>query len=188
MAGLGRRGAAVHEAVLAATLREIESGGLDMLTVAAVAARAGVHETSVYRRFQTRENLVLEALLAESEQRVPVPDTGSLRGDLTATLTLASAATADPLGLAVMRSGTLAHGDYAEERRRFWASRIETFTPVVERAVARGEVAADVDTSLLLEMLVAIVHSRALVTGFPLEDDLPERVVDALLDGVPRPG
>lgn len=187
MAGLGRRGAAVHEAVVAATLQEIESGGVESVTVAAVAARAGVHETSVYRRFQTRQNLVVEALVAKAETRVPVPDTGSLRDDLIATLTLAIISASDPLGLAIMRTGTLAQGAYAEERQQFWATRFETFAPVVERAIERGELAADVDPVFLLELAVALIHSRALVTGFPLDPDLPERIVDLLLAGVPRP-
>lgn len=184
---LGRRGAAVHEAVLAATIREIESVGLEGFTVAGVAARAGVHETSVYRRFQTRENLVLEAMLADNAARVPVPDTGSLRGDLIAALVGVCETAANPLGLAIMRTGALAHGAYIEERRRFWVTRFQAFAPIVERAIARGEVAADVDIPLLLELAVAPIHSRALVTGFAIEPDLPERVVDALLAGVPRP-
>ncbi|MGI5171527.1 TetR/AcrR family transcriptional regulator [Spirillospora sp. CA-253888] len=183
---LGRRGHAVARAVLDAALEELAERGLDDATVAGVAERAGVHKTSIYRRFPTRENLFTEALIVASEARVPVPDTGTLRGDLVAALRLVCDAADAPLGLALLRTGTLA-GDpaYDAERRRFWSERMESFAQIFRRAIDREEVDASVDVPLALEMLVAPVHSRLLVTGFPLEADLPERVADLLLRGLP---
>jgi AcrR family transcriptional regulator len=184
---LGRRGAAVHEAVLAAALDELAAVGLDRASVAGVARRAGVHETSVYRRFGTREALFLEALLTSSEARVPVPDTGSLRGDLVETLRLLQRSAADPVGLAMLRSGAMrVTGEYAGERRRFWGARLRAFRTIFDRAIARGEVDGTIDVPLALELLVAPVYARLAVTGLDLDDDLPDRVVDLLLTGLLR--
>lgn len=185
---LGRRGDAVDHAVLSAALDELAERGFDDATVAGVAERAGVHKTSIYRRFPTRENLFVEALIVASEARVPVPDTGTLRGDLVATLRMVCAAADAPLGLALLRTSALAASpDYDAQRRRFWRVRIDSFAQVFERAIARGELDAAVDIPFALEMLVAPVHSRLLVTAFPLEEDLPERITDLLLRGLPTP-
>lgn len=180
---LRRRGKALREAVLAAALQELETHG-DKVSVAGVARRAGVHETSVYRQFGTREDLLLAALMSASEQRVPVPDTGSLRADLIATLQMVIAGADEPLGLALLRTGVLAPGAYTEQRRAFWQDRLSAFTPIFERGIARGEAPADMDIELALEMLVAPLHSRLLVTGFPIEVDLAERITDRVLAGL----
>lgn len=172
--------------MIAAAVHELAVRG-EHASVAGVAQRAGVHETSIYRRFGTREELFCAALLTLSEQRVPVPDTGSLRGDLVATLRMSIAAVNAPLGLALLRIGVLAPGAYTDERRRFWQARIEAFTPVFDRAIERGEIAPGVDIPLALEMLIAQLHSRVLATGFAIDDDLAERITGILLTGVSAP-
>jgi AcrR family transcriptional regulator len=72
----------MRQAVLAATVELLSSQGLAGATVAAVARAAGVHETSVYRRWKTRENLILDALTTELDSALPIPDTGRVREDL----------------------------------------------------------------------------------------------------------
>ena len=103
----GGRSARVREAVLRATLDALLAGGSDDLSIREVAQRAGVHETSVYRRWGTRANLILDAVLSEVEAAVPVPDTGSLRGDLLALLSAIAAFITTPLGQ-VLRSSRCA--------------------------------------------------------------------------------
>ncbi|EID11495.1 TetR family transcriptional regulator [Mycobacterium xenopi RIVM700367] len=188
-AKLGRRGAAVRTAVLEATLDELVEHGIDGVTVAAVAARAGVHETSVYRRWRTREDLIVDALLDRSAAQIPVPDTGSLRGDLIEVGRLVSRYLSAPLGRAVVRMTALTVEDEALARARadFLASRVATMGVVVERAIERGELPAGTDARLVLELLVAPLHMRTILTAEPLPEDLPERTVDVLLDGLRPP-
>src|SRR5580693_3020763 len=76
------RGPKVRRAVLAATLAELSETGYAALTVEAVARRAGVHKTTVYRRWPEREALVIDALTDHVAAEVPVPDTGSIDTDL----------------------------------------------------------------------------------------------------------
>ena len=94
----GGRSARVRQSVLDATLALLGGGGLDKLTVADIAQRAGVHETSIRRRWRTRENLICDALLNYSELHLPIPDTGSLREDLAAFATELAAYLTTPLG------------------------------------------------------------------------------------------
>lgn len=70
--------------MLAATVDVLLDGGLETFSIAEIARRAGVHETSIYRRWGTRAALALDAVLDTTETEIPAPDTGSLRGDLSA--------------------------------------------------------------------------------------------------------
>jgi AcrR family transcriptional regulator len=76
-----RRGEHVRKTVLAAAFEELAANGFDGATVAGVAKRSGVHETTVYRRWVTRENLFVAALLERSADAIPAPDTGSTSCD-----------------------------------------------------------------------------------------------------------
>ena len=101
-ARLGRRGTALRTAVLSATLAELVEHGVNGVTIAAVAARAGVHETSVYRRWRTRDDLIVDALIDFSANEISVPHTGSVRGDLVDLARQVIAYLSLPLGRAVM--------------------------------------------------------------------------------------
>jgi AcrR family transcriptional regulator len=69
---------------LTAAFEELAENGFNGATVAGVAKRSGVHETTVYRRWITRENLFVAALLDRSADAISAPDTGTTRGDLLA--------------------------------------------------------------------------------------------------------
>lgn len=183
---LGRRGAAVHSAVLQATLAEIAEHGIGGVSVAAVAARAGVHETSVYRRWRTREDLLVAAVLQLSEVQIPPPDTGSLRGDLIMLANQLTVYLSLPIGRALVSTAALNVEDpsLAAARGEFAAARLDTMRVVIDRAIERGELAPDTDTRLALEMVIAPLHVRALITGEPLTETLAEQIVDMLLSGL----
>src|SRR3954454_17804776 len=78
----GGRSERVRSSVLAAAQELLAEGGYDALRVEDVASRAGVHKTTVYRRWPTKADLVMAVVEGRSEERVPVPDTGSLEDDL----------------------------------------------------------------------------------------------------------
>jgi AcrR family transcriptional regulator len=179
-----RRGEHVRRAVLAAAFEELAANGFDAATVAGVAKRSGVHETTVYRRWVTRENLFVAALLERSAEAIPAPDTGSTRGDLLAIVREVLAYVGSPAGTAVLRAATLPVDDtYAVARKAFWAHRLDALSPVVVRGIERGDLRADTDPRLLLEMLIAPIHGRLLLTGEPVDDDLAHRLVDLALNG-----
>jgi AcrR family transcriptional regulator len=180
-----RRGEHVRQTVLAAAFEELTANGFDGATVAGIAKRSGVHETTVYRRWVTRENLLVAALLDRSAEAIPAADTGSTREDLLAMVRGVIAYVGSAEGTAVLRAALLPVDDaYGDARDAFWARRLEALSPVVTRGIERGDLRADIDTRLLLEMLVAPIHGRLLLTGEPVDDELAERLVDQVLTGV----
>jgi AcrR family transcriptional regulator len=183
-----RRGEHVRQAVLAAAFDELAENGAVGSTIAGVARRSGVHETTIYRRWITRENLFVDAMLSRSAQAIPLPDTGTIRGDLLAIARAVTAYITSPGGRAILHAALLPVDDtYTDARHAFWSGRLEALCPVVQRGLDRGDLRAGTDPRLLLETLVAPLHGRLLLTGEPIDDDLPERIVDMVLDGAANP-
>ncbi|BBX46886.1 TetR/AcrR family transcriptional regulator [Mycobacterium cookii] len=183
-----RRGEHVRQTVLASALEELAANGFHGATIAGVAGRSGVHETTIYRRWLTRENLFVAALLEGSADAIPAPDTGSTRGDLLAIVREVLGYVGSPTGTALLRAALLPADDtYADARKEFWTQRLDALSPVVQRGVERGDLRADTDARVLLEMLIAPIHGRLLLTGEPVDDDLAERLVELALNGAAAP-
>lgn len=185
----GGRSARVRRAVLDATLELLlDNEGSGEPAVSEVAKRSGVHETSIYRRWGTREKLVLDALLTHSEQELPVPDTGSLRGDLIEFAAELSKYLSGPLGVAIARALASSTDDVGVSQMRmdFWRTRFSTASVMITRAIARGELPEGTDANLVLEILVAPLHFRTLLTHQPLGPDLPAALADVIATGFTR--
>ena len=182
----GGRSAQVRAAVIAATLRTLATDGPSGLTIAEVAKRAGVHETSIYRRWPTKEHLLLDALLDYSEAKLPIPNTGTLRDDLVAFATAVTAYLDSPLGRTLARSMAIAGDDdaLAAGRAQFWKSRLDLAGAMIARAKDRGEVPTDLDAATALELVIAPLHFRALLTREPIGEHEIAHLVDTLLTGL----
>jgi AcrR family transcriptional regulator len=167
----GGRSARVRVSVLQATLDALAEVGVDQLTIAEVADRAGVHETSIRRRWRTRENLVC--------------DTGSLREDLVVFARQLADYDATALGRALLQAVASGSEDPELEQARnvFWRTRYDLASVMIDRAVARGELRGEVDARLVLEAIVAPLHFRTLLTHEPAGEDFPSALVDLVLDG-----
>src|SRR5262245_66439137 len=83
--------------------------GIDAFTIAEVAARARVHETSIYRRWGTKHALARDACLQHAEVALAMPDTGSLRSDLVALLERLTAILVSPEGRALLALSVSQH-------------------------------------------------------------------------------
>ena len=183
----GGRTARVRRAVLDAAAELLTETTPDRVTVQLVADRSGVHETTIYRRWGTRDALLTEVLLEVSAQRLTVPDTGSLRADLVAVIGAVADFLRTPQGYALALLGASADdATTAALREAFWADRFERARAIFERAVSRGELTGLDGTDLAYEAMIATLHFRLLARRLPLEAGLAERLVDALLDGLPR--
>jgi AcrR family transcriptional regulator len=183
---LGGRSALVRAAVLAATMQVLQERGYELTSVAEIAERAGVHETSIYRRWGTKEALLVEAALKQTEEAIRVPDTGALRSDLVQLLQELRMFFQSPLGVALMQLlvSTAGHAELTAARRTYWSRRFALVRVLFERAVQRGEIKASVNFRLLTETLIGPLYVRQLLTGEPLHSDLPEQIVDLVLHGV----
>jgi AcrR family transcriptional regulator len=185
----GGRSARVRADVLAATLDTLTVVGYASLRLEDVATRAGVHKTTVYRHWPTKAELVTDALLDRSQQRIPVPDTGTLAGDLTALGRSIVGNLRSPAGRRTAKTLVAAAAsspEVAGQAADFWTERIATTRAIVVRAQARGEIAADADPTLVIETLIGPIWVRFLLTGEPLGDDLAADI--AKLICAPRAG
>jgi AcrR family transcriptional regulator len=179
----------VRADAIAATLAELAESGYSALSLENVARRAGVHKTTLYRRWGTREELVLETMLDRAAQRVSVPDTGSLRQDLLELARTAAANAATP-EVAAMARAVAAQAPHdarlAGANRRFWDERLELDGAIVERAIERGEVAIATNPRRVIESVIGPIHLRLLLTGEPIDDTFLQGLVDVVVDGVAR--
>ncbi len=166
------RGPKVRAAVLAATLAELAGTGYAALTVENVARRAGVHKTTIYRRWKDREGLVADAMTDLAATQVPFPDTGDIDADLRWLARSFVAFLNSPVGQAVA-AATLSDAsripEIADAKRRFFSDRFRRAQPVVSGAIARGELPADTDPAELVRTLVAPIYLRLLVTAEPID-------------------
>lgn len=170
----GGRSARVRAAVLAAFFDTLVDSGYSQLSFEAVAARAGVHKTTLYRRWGSRENLLLDAALESATQAVPVPDTGALQSDLRELAAAIAENLRAPRAEAMLRavvSEAMVEPGVAEAAQRFWETRFAGVGQIVTRAIERGEVPAGMNTDLLLEALIGPMYLRVLVTQEPLDDE-----------------
>jgi AcrR family transcriptional regulator len=174
------------QAILDATLAILAEDGYGPLTMAGVAQRAKVSTATLYRRWASKEDLVIGALesMAELATRA-APDTGSLRGDLTQLLTrIADVLTGS--GGRVMEgllSETLRNKELAETlRRRLTQPRQAEMATILHRAAERGEIPPVADTGIALSLITGPLHYRHLITG----ESINRRVVGELVDLVIR--
>jgi AcrR family transcriptional regulator len=178
----GGRSARVRRSVLDATLDVIVDGGYAGLSVDEVAARAGVHKTTIYRRWPDLGALVVDALLDRQQEAVPIPDTGELRGDLLSLLDAITASITSPDGRALLRAGLESGPPELDVLvHRFWHARFALARQIFQRAADRGEIPSDLDNDLLVELVVAPLFFRELVTREPLSRAFRARLVDAVI-------
>jgi AcrR family transcriptional regulator len=162
----------VRAAVLAATLAELVAAGYADLSVEGVALRAGVHKTTVYRRWTDRESLVADALTDSIAREVPIPNTGAVETDLREHARSLVSWLTSPIGDAII--STMISGEHipeiAEIKRRFFEDRLRRAEPIVLRAIARGELPDGTDSGQVIKTLIAPIYLRLLITAEQLDE------------------
>ncbi|WP_328664874.1 TetR/AcrR family transcriptional regulator [Streptomyces sp. NBC_00328] len=174
----------VTAAVLDAVVALVAESGMGALTMDAVAARAGVSKPAMYRRWPTKQDLVIAAV----ESRIgslSVPDMGDFRAELRAVLTARMEAYRQP-GVARLLAGvigTAAEADAEPAAYRAYTARVMSETRhLLERGVARGEVRPDIDPGDAATLVAASLVFRMIA-----EQRLPdEALVDSMVDMIGR--
>lgn len=179
------RDAGADEAILNAVVEVLGETGFSGLTVDAVAQRAGVGKATIYRRWDGKERLVLDAL-APKRIQIPNPDTGSVREDLLEFYLPLSEPDAQRGAIRLMPALAAEAADNAELAERLQAYVAMRRAPVVaifERAIERGEVPADADVDLLIDLVTGPVMYRLYFSGTPVEAETITAIVDLVLQG-----
>jgi AcrR family transcriptional regulator len=184
--GPRRRGELLERAILAAALEELTLVGYAGLTMERVAARARTSKSAIYRRWPGRAELVVDACRQQVITGGDVPDTGDLRTDLLCLLRLMSERMASPIGgvlagllAEMMRSPELAQA----VRERVFSVGPGAVLAVLERAVARGEVATETLRSRRVTVATDLLRNEFLMHGAPI----PEQTIVEIVDEVYLP-
>jgi AcrR family transcriptional regulator len=156
--------------VLEATVAALVEDGYDGLSVDDIAIRAGTNKTTLYRRWGGRTGLVVDAVESYGAAQAEVPDTGDFDEDLRlwarSIYTMLTGTSSGALVRAVFSAGDTS--ELRHLRRRFWLSRAVLVRPLVDRAVARGQLPAGTDIDEVIRHVGAPLYYRLLVLAEPL--------------------
>lgn len=180
----GGRSARIREAILAATVEELVARGYAALSVEAVATRAGVNKTTVYRRWPSLDDLLADALATWFHDAVPIPDTGSVESDLLALGRELADELNDGVGrqlATVVLTAGLRSTRFHDIVQQFFDQQAVRAAPLVTWAIDRGELPARTDADAVLTTFRAPLFYRMVTTGDPIDDDLIARAARVTL-------
>ena len=180
----GGRTAHTTTAVLDTAFRLLVAKGLQNLSIADVAAQSGIHETTIYRRWKSVNALALDACLKGVSVAVPPPQRGSLHADLVALIRSIIKLFEEPAGKAMLDICRIDDPQVAKVRAAFFATRFAAADVLFDRAVDRGEWNDAFGRTRLLELLVAPIYLRALVTQESLRSWPVAEMVSTVLRGI----
>jgi AcrR family transcriptional regulator len=178
---VGGRAARVVERVFRATAEELSRVGYAAMRVEDIAARSGVNRTTLYRRWPTKAELVAATMLDQNTQRTAI-DTGTLRGDLRASLLAAFQLKPSEQGMLRIMQLERAIPGVEEVARRLGDEIHAMRLALVRRGIARGELPEGVDEELVVDLVSAPVQ-KALLLNETIEERYIERVLDVVLAG-----
>jgi AcrR family transcriptional regulator len=180
-----RRGEDLEKALLEAAYDELAEGGYAAFTFDRVAERARTSRPVLARRWATREELILASINHHHRTHpLPVPDTGSLRDDLIALLTLADqhrtqlmAPLVGQLGGYFQQTGRTLAG----LREELIADRETSDQVIIRRAIARGEVDPARLTPRIARLAFDLFRHEALMTGTSVPPEVLTEIVDTIV-------
>lgn len=184
-----RRNERSRVAILTATRELISQVGYAKLTIEAIAARAGVGKQTIYRWWSSKGAVVFDSLLALSEgpdgEDIALPDTGDVEADLKAVLRATATEFSDPdfeAPIRALHTEIINDPDLAAVyREKMEQPMNEAKKERLRNAQRAGQIAADADLDLFLEVLHAPFTQRWLTRSGPLDADFADALVDTAL-------
>ncbi|MEV4498652.1 TetR family transcriptional regulator [Micromonospora arborensis] len=178
----------ITTAIRRALTQELAAVGYGRLSIEAVARRAGVSKTAIYRRWNSKLDLVLEIVAAAAHGKLPALDTGTLRGDLALLFQAVAHALRHPLASQIIpdllaeaaRNPTID----ATLREVLHARQQEIGGRLVSRAVQRGELPADTDLDAAIDLIVGPLYWRLAIARLPLTDSYLDNLVESVAAGL----
>jgi AcrR family transcriptional regulator len=193
--GRGRpRSASAEQAILTAAIDLLLERGLQATSMDDVAERAGVSKATIYRWWPSKERLAIDALSTDWASTTPATerDTGSLRGDLLAYFRpWIRKLNKRPYQrvIAGLIAQTQTDLEFAEVyRQHFVQPRRDDTRRLLSRAIDRGEIPADVNRVVTLDLLYGPVYHRLLHGHAPLNDRFVQQLIDAVIAAISASG
>ncbi len=179
-----RRGADLDAALLKAAWEELAETGYARFTIEGVAARAKTSRPVLYRRWPGRHELALAAITAQfASVAIDVPDTGTVRGDLIALLSGASASRAEVVAVVGLHMGEFfaeTGSSIGDLRQELLAGRRMRLDDILARAVARGEIDGARLTARVRTVAIDLLRHELLMTLKPVSQATVEAIVDEI--------
>jgi AcrR family transcriptional regulator len=188
---VGRRPAAgaavlrgeITSAIREAVVQELAAVGYGRMSVEAVARRAGVAKTAIYRRWPSKLEMVLELVTDVAGPSLPLPDTGSLRGDIELVLRMASKALGHRLASQIIPD-LLGEAARNPQIARTLQTALATTqrsigVDLIGRAIRRGELPAETDPDAAVDLIVGPLYWRMAVARTPVPDGYLPRLASA---------
>lgn len=182
-------GSVDQQAIFDAALTELRLRGFDNLTLEGVAMRAGVEPEVIIARWGDRRVLLMDAQLSRARGNIPVPDSGSLRGDLEAYLAALDEHTSTRDGRAwFFRLLPADHAvDLSEMRSDFWHIRFDESASILRRAAERGELRDGIDPLEATRMLITAFLYDVIFTDSAVRTEYAAQMLDIFIRGISKP-
>jgi AcrR family transcriptional regulator len=180
----GGRTARTAEAVFAATVEELSTRDYADISVESIAARAGVHKTTVYRRWGSKAELITQVLVGAASSRIEVPDTGCVASDVRALTQSVQAVLSVPQGAAITRGlivGAMTSPEIAALMQQFWATRLAAISVIVRNGIQRGQLPAGTEPAPFMHAMAAPLYYQLLVAREPVTELDADRSAAAVL-------
>lgn len=182
---IGRpRNASLAVAIEKAAIELLREVGYERLSIEAVAARAQVSKSTIYRRWKNKAQLITDAVNHYAYCKMPPIDTGTLRGDLIEIITekVKTMKSADGELFAGLMAASRSDRDLSELMRKSMAEGAgAVHSAVLERAIKRGEVPANATLHTVLEITPAVITFRLFMTQQIVNRKFIEHFVDDVL-------
>ncbi|GAA3888103.1 TetR/AcrR family transcriptional regulator [Saccharothrix violaceirubra] len=178
------RDASRDDALRQAALEVMADVGYRALTMDAVAARARAGKATIYRRWESKLDLVIDTCTQLAQRNLTEPDTGSLGGDLREFLSTFAGFLSGPIGKAAQALvGELPHEPELATafRDTFLIAQRDVLRGILDRAAERGELKPDAPRGTVVELAGAALIYRLMLTGEALDGAFVDRMVDQVL-------
>ncbi|WP_433793143.1 TetR/AcrR family transcriptional regulator [Actinoplanes sp. CA-252034] len=171
-------------AIRNAVMKELAEVGYGRLSIEAVARRAGVGKTAIYRRWSNKLEMVMEIISDVAERKVPLPDTGSFSGDLSLLLMIVSTALQHRVASQIipdLMAEAARNPQIAETLQRALRTHQQAVgEKLIGQAVARGELPAGTDPDVAVDLIIGPLYWRLAVAREPIEEDYLEKFTVAV--------
>ncbi|WP_339288919.1 TetR/AcrR family transcriptional regulator [Paenibacillus sp. FSL E2-0201] len=173
--------------ILAASYDLLLETGFGAVTVEKIAERAKVSKATIYKWWPNKAAVVMDGYLSAASARLPVPDTGSVMDDIIIHATNLASFLRSREGKIITEligEGQFDAGLAEAYRARFFAPRRQEARHLLERGVTRGELKADLDIGITIDLLYGPLFYRLLITGDELDEAFVKYLITSAFEGI----
>lgn len=181
------RNSEAEASILAASYDLLLESGFGAVTVEKIAERAKVSKATIYKWWPNKAAVVMDGYLSAASARLPVPDTGSVMDDIMIHATNLANFLCSREGKIITEligEGQFDAGLAEAYRARFFAPRRQEARQLLERGVTRGQLKADLDIGITIDLLYGPIFYRLLITGDELDEAFVKYLITSAFEGI----